>query len=58
LLLGLITGRIQIDWRGIAIVAGTAATLGLWHLATDRELGARISETALGGAPVLVMKTL
>jgi serine/threonine protein kinase len=51
LLLALITGGIQIDWRGIAIVAGTAATLGLWHLATDRDLGARISDIVRSAAP-------
>ena len=46
LLLAFVTGGIRIDWRGIALVAGTAAALGLWHIATDRELGAMISETS------------
>jgi len=55
LLVAFITGGIRIDWRGIALVAGTAAALGLWHLATDRELGARISETGFGGAPVVII---
>jgi serine/threonine protein kinase len=55
LLLAFIIGGIRIDWRAIALVAGAAAALGLWHLATDRELGARISETAFGDAPVLVL---
>jgi serine/threonine protein kinase len=55
LLVAFITGGIRIDWRGIALVAGTAAALGLWHLATDRELGARNSETGFGGAPVVII---
>ncbi len=55
LLLAFVTGGIRIDWRGIALVAGAAAALGLWHIATDRELGAMISETSFGGAPVLVL---
>jgi eukaryotic-like serine/threonine-protein kinase len=55
LLVAFITGGIRIDWRGIALVAGTAAALGLWHLATDRELGARISETGFGGATVVII---
>ena len=55
LLVAFLTGGIRIDSRGIALVAGTAVALGLWHLATDRELGARISETAFGGAPFLVI---
>lgn len=55
LLLALVTGGIRIDWRGIALVAATAAALGLWHIATDRELGARVSETVFGGAPEILI---
>ncbi len=56
LLLAFATGGIRINWRGIAVVAGTAAALGLWHIATDRDLGARISETLVGpGVVVLII---
>jgi hypothetical protein len=37
-----------VDWRGIGLVAGAAALLALWHAATDRELGSKISETIYG----------
>ncbi len=55
MLLAFATGGLRIDWRGIAAIAGTAAALGLWHIATDRELGARISETILGPGIVFVV---
>jgi serine/threonine protein kinase len=55
LLLALFVGGIRVDWRGIALVAGAAILLTLWHAATDRELGSRISETLYGrGAFVFV----
>ena len=50
LLLALLTGGIRVDWRGIATIASAAAFLGVWHIATDRDLGARLSErVAMGG---------
>jgi serine/threonine protein kinase len=48
LLLALFIGGIRVDWRGIALVASAAILLTLWHAATDRELGSRISETLYG----------
>jgi serine/threonine protein kinase len=55
LLLAFLMGGIRIDWRGIAVVAGTAAALGLWHIATDRELGARISQNLSWREVVLIV---
>ena len=49
LLLALFIGGIRVDWRGIGLVAGAAALLALWHAATDRKLGSKISETVYGG---------
>jgi len=53
LLLALTIGGIRVDWRGVGLVAGAAICLALWHAATDRELGSRISET-LGGHVVFL----
>jgi hypothetical protein len=47
--LALFIGGIRVDWRGIGLVAGAALLLALWHAATDRELGSKISETLYGG---------
>jgi hypothetical protein len=55
ILVAVVTGGIRIDWRGIAALAGTAAALGLWHLATDRELGARISESLVAPGIVFIV---
>lgn len=44
-LLALYIGDIQVGWRGIGLVTGAAVLLALWHAATDRELGSKISET-------------
>jgi serine/threonine protein kinase len=56
LLVGIFTGGIRVDGRGIAVVAGMATLLGLWYVMTDRKLGARISEDmhAEGGFLVVV----
>ena len=45
LLVALYIGDIRIGWRGVGLVAGAAALLALWHAATDRELGSKISGT-------------
>jgi hypothetical protein len=50
LLLALFIGGIRVDWRGFGLVAGAALLLILWHAATDRQLGARISEALGSGA--------
>jgi hypothetical protein len=54
-LVAVAVGGIRIDWRGIAALAGTAAALGLWHIATDRELGARISESLIAPGIVFIV---
>jgi len=50
LLLALLVGGIRVDWRGFGLVAGAALVLILWHAATDRELGSRISQDLGSGA--------
>jgi len=55
LLLAVVMGGIRIDWRGIAVLAGAAAVLGLWHVATDRRLGAKLSESVLGPGIICVV---
>jgi hypothetical protein len=58
LLLALSIGGIRIDWRGIGLVTGALVLLTLWHAATDRELGSRISETLGRGVFVMVALVL
>jgi hypothetical protein len=48
LLLALFVGGIRVDWRGVGLVSGAALMLALWHAATDREMGPKISETLYG----------
>jgi serine/threonine protein kinase len=48
LLLALFIGGIRVDWRGIGLVGGAAALFALWHSATDRKLGSKVSETVYG----------
>jgi serine/threonine protein kinase len=42
--LAVLTGAITVDYRGVALIVGAAALLGIWHIVTDKALGARISE--------------
>jgi serine/threonine protein kinase len=55
LLLALFIGGIRVDWRGIGLVAGAASLLALWHAATDRELGSKISETLYGSGVFILV---
>jgi hypothetical protein len=55
LLIALLTGAVRVDWRGITLVAGAAGFLALWHVATDREFGSRVSEYIYGmEAPFII----
>jgi hypothetical protein len=55
LVVALLIGGIRVDWRGIGLVAGAATLLTLWHAATDRALGSRISETLYGRGVFVVV---
>lgn len=44
LFLAVLTGAIKVDYRGVALMVGAVALLGIWHVLTDKALGARFSD--------------